>query len=75
MPYSKKQGYGGFKNSRTHEPWHVDISDAGLERLLEHMDRLASAAEAAADVILAKLGGMDDEEEDTEALTVEDGEN
>lgn len=74
MVYPKKN-YAGFKNSRTHEPWHVDISDAGLEKLLEHMDRIASAAEAAADVILAKLGDMDDGEEDGEALTVEDGEN
>lgn len=62
MPF--KKGAQGFVNARTGKPWHTDLKDANMERMLEELDRIASAVELVQGVICEKLGVELDEDID-----------
>ena len=67
----KKAAYQGFRNAKTGKPWHTDLKDADLERMLEHLEGIANAVELAVDAICEKLGvaledDIDEEYPDTE---------
>lgn len=57
--------YTSFTNARTRKPWHMDLKDADLERMLEKLEAIANDVELAVDAICERLGEQEDDE-DTE---------
>lgn len=69
--YTPKQPSAAFKPpyKQGKKPWHTDLKDADLERMLEKLECIATDVESAVDVILERLGvedigGSTDEEEE-----------
>lgn len=49
------------------KPWHIDLKDADLERMLEKLECISNDVELAVEAILDHLGVEDSEGSDEEA--------